>query len=139
MGFYQDSLSLHDGAILLYTRPDRKKVRYQARLKVPGVEGYVVRSLKTADLKVAISEPEELFYQLRAEQKQGLDVAAPATSASKTCGAASTTSMKAACPFTASASTPSWAPNTSSRISATTTPPTCRMPSSKNTGIGASK
>jgi integrase len=74
MGFYQDSYSLHDGAILLYTRPGRKKVRYQTRLKVPGVNGYVVRSLKTADLKIAIGEAEDLFYQLRAEQKQGLDV-----------------------------------------------------------------
>ena len=30
MGFYENSYRIRDGAILLYTRPDRKKVTYQA-------------------------------------------------------------------------------------------------------------
>ena len=74
MAFYENAHRLRDGAILLYTRPGRKKGTYQARLKIPGVGGYVIRSLKTADLNVAISEAEDLFYELRAEQKQGIDV-----------------------------------------------------------------
>ncbi len=74
MGFYENSHSLRDGAILLYTRPGRKKGTYQARLKVPGVTGYIIKSLKTADLNTAVAEAEDLFYALRAEQKQGLDV-----------------------------------------------------------------
>lgn len=74
MGFYENAHQLRDGAILLYTRSGRKKTTYQARLKIPGVGGYVIRSLKTADLNAAITEVEDLFYELRAEQKQGLDV-----------------------------------------------------------------
>jgi integrase len=74
MGFYQNSHQLRDGAIILYTRPDRKKTTWQARLKVPGVVGYIIKSLKTPDLNAAITEAEDLFYSLKAEQKLGLDV-----------------------------------------------------------------
>lgn len=74
MAFYENAYRLRDGAVLLYTRPGRKKTTYQARLKVPGVLGYVIKSLKTADLNAAISEAEDLYYELRAAQKQGLDV-----------------------------------------------------------------
>lgn len=74
MGYYENSHQLRDGAILVYTRPGRKKTRYQARLKVPGVEGYIIKSLKTGDLNEALTEAEDLFYELRAEQKLGLDV-----------------------------------------------------------------
>jgi integrase len=72
--FYENSHSLRDGAILLYTRPGRKKATFQVRLKVPGVTGYIIKSLKTADINAATAEAEDLFYALRAEQKQGLDV-----------------------------------------------------------------
>jgi integrase len=74
MGFYENSYRIRDGAILLYTRPDRKKVTYQARMKVPGVAGYIIKSLKTGDLTTAMNEAEDLFYSLKAEQKLGLDV-----------------------------------------------------------------
>ncbi len=74
MAFYENAYSLRDGAVLLYTRPGRKKTTYQARLKIPGVGGYIIKSLKTGDLSAAITEAEDLFYELRAEQKQGLDV-----------------------------------------------------------------
>jgi integrase len=74
VAFYENAHSLRDGAILLYTRPGRKKTTYQARLKVPGVKGYIIKSLKTADVTAATAEAEDLFYALRAEQKQGLDV-----------------------------------------------------------------
>jgi hypothetical protein len=74
MPFYENSCQLRDGAILLYMRPGRKKSTYQARFKIPGVRGYVIKSLKTADLRTAITDAEDLFYALRAEQKQGLDV-----------------------------------------------------------------
>jgi len=74
MGFYENAYRLRDGAVLLYTRPGRKKTTYQARLKIPGVGGYVIKSLKTADLNAAITEAEDLYYELRAAEKQGLDV-----------------------------------------------------------------
>ncbi len=74
MAFYENAYRLRDGAILLYTRPGSKKVAYQARLKIPGVHGYVIKALKTADLNAAISQVEDLYYELRAAQKQGLDV-----------------------------------------------------------------
>jgi len=74
MGFYENSHSLRDGAILLYTRRGLKKPLWQARLKVPGVLGYVIKSLKTSDLNAAITEAEDLFYSFKAEQKLGLDV-----------------------------------------------------------------
>ena len=72
--FYENQYRLREGAILLYTRPGAKKLAYQARLKVPGVTGYVTRALKTRDLNAAVTEAEDLFYALRAEQKLGLDV-----------------------------------------------------------------
>ncbi len=74
MGFYNNAHRLRDGAVFLYTRAGRKKTTFQARLKIPGVGGYVIKSLKTADLNAAITEAEDLFYELRAAQKQGLDV-----------------------------------------------------------------
>lgn len=74
VGFYQNAHRLRDGAILLYTRPDRKKTTYQVRLKIPGVLGYVIKSLKTSEFNAAVTEAEDLYYALRAEQKQGLDV-----------------------------------------------------------------
>jgi len=75
LALYQRShVLLKDGAILVYVRPEAKKPTYQVRLKVPGVTGYIRRSLKTHDLSAAVAEAEDLFYALRAEQKLGLDV-----------------------------------------------------------------
>jgi len=74
MAFYENRHELRDGAILLFTRPGRKKARYQARFKIPGVDGYVVKSLRTPDLAAAKTEAEDLYYELRTEQKQGLDI-----------------------------------------------------------------
>ncbi len=74
MAYYENSHAVRDGAILLYTRPGRKKTLWQTRLKVPGVLGYIFKSLKTADLNAAITEAEDLFYSFKAEQKLGLDV-----------------------------------------------------------------
>lgn len=72
--FYERAHRLRDGAIVVYTRPGAKKPNYHARLKVPGVTGYIVKALKTRDLNEAISTAEDLFYSLKAEQKLGLDV-----------------------------------------------------------------
>ncbi len=74
MAYYENSHVIKDGAILVFTRPGRKKTTWQARLKVPGVTGYVFKSLKTSDLNAAITEAEDLFYSFRAEQKLGLDI-----------------------------------------------------------------
>jgi hypothetical protein len=41
MRFYENVHRLRDGAILVYTRQPRKRPTYQARLKIPGVRGYV--------------------------------------------------------------------------------------------------
>lgn len=72
--FYQQAHRLRDGAILVYRRADTRQQVYQARLKVPGVTGYVIRSLKTRDLPTALNQAEDLFYNLKAEQKLGMDV-----------------------------------------------------------------
>ena len=73
-GFYENSHRLRDGAVVVYTRAGSKKANYHARLKIPGVVGYVIRSLKTTSLIEALNEAEDLFYSLKAEQKQGIDV-----------------------------------------------------------------
>lgn len=72
--FYQQVHRLRDGAVLVYRRADTNRQVYQARLKVPGVTGYVIRSLKTRDLPTALNQAEDLFYDLKAEQKLGMDV-----------------------------------------------------------------
>lgn len=72
--FYQEVHRLRDGAVMVYRRGDTRQQVYQARLKVPGVSGYVIRSLKTRDLPTALNQAEDLFYELRAEQKLGMDV-----------------------------------------------------------------
>jgi integrase len=72
--FYQQAHRLRDGAILVYRRADTRQQVYQARLKVPGVSGYIIRSLKTRDLPAALNQAEDLFYDLKAEQKLGMDV-----------------------------------------------------------------
>ncbi len=71
---YRDAHRLRDGAIVVYTRPGAKKPNYHARLKIPGVPGYVIRALKTRDLAEALNGAEDLFYTLKAEQRVGLDV-----------------------------------------------------------------
>ena len=72
--FYQHAHRLRDGAVMVYRRGDTSQQVYQARLKVPGVTGYIIRSLKTRDLPTALNLAEYLFYELRAEQKLGVDV-----------------------------------------------------------------
>ena len=49
MTFYENAYRLKDGAVLVYTRSGRKKTSYQTRLKIQGLTGYVIRSLKTGD------------------------------------------------------------------------------------------
>ena len=73
-GFYENAYRLKDGAIVLYTRPGRNKPIWQACLKVPGVIGYIIKSLKTRDLNQALTSAEDLFHDLKAEQKLGIDV-----------------------------------------------------------------
>ncbi|MBU6450119.1 MAG: hypothetical protein KGQ26_10925 [Rhodospirillales bacterium] len=72
--FYQQVHRLRDGAVMVYRRADTNQQVYQARLKIPGVTGYIIRSLKTRDLPTALNLAEDLFYELRAEQKLGVDV-----------------------------------------------------------------
>lgn len=72
--FYRQVHRLRDGAVTVYLRADTSQQTYQARLKVPGVTGYVIRSLKTRDLPTALNQAEDLFYELRAEQRLGMDV-----------------------------------------------------------------
>jgi integrase len=72
--FYQQAHRLRDGAVVVYRRADTHQQVYQARLKVPGVSGYIIRSLKTRDLPTALNQAEDLFYGLKAEHKLGMDV-----------------------------------------------------------------
>jgi hypothetical protein len=72
--FYQQVHKVRDGDVLVYQRADTSHGVYQARLKVPGVSGYIVRSLKTRDLRTALNAAEDMYYALKAEQKLGMDV-----------------------------------------------------------------
>jgi len=64
--FYQQAHRLRDGAVVVYRRADTNQQVYQARLKVPGVSGYIIRSLKIRDLPTALNQAEDLFYDLKA-------------------------------------------------------------------------
>ena len=47
---YESQHKLRDGAVLVYVRSQGKKNIYQARIRVPDTQHYVVRSLKTESL-----------------------------------------------------------------------------------------
>ena len=75
---YQDYLDLRgDGRIVLYKRADHQKPKWTARLRIPTVPGFVVRSTKTTDDFEARRFAEELYYQLEGKARRGEPINSP--------------------------------------------------------------
>lgn len=73
--FYSDWTDVKgDGTIVLYKRPDRKRPKFIARIKVEGHRGYIVKSTKTEDLQVAIRTSERMFYDYESRVKNDLPI-----------------------------------------------------------------
>lgn len=71
--FYQDTYYIRDGRIMLFTRADTKHPVYQARMLIPNM-GYIVRSTKTTDLRLASSIAEDFYDELRWKAKNNIPV-----------------------------------------------------------------
>lgn len=75
---YQDLQDLRgDGRIILYRRSDHQNPKWTARLKIPGNEGFVVRSTKTQDQYEARRFAEDLYYQLEGKARRGEPIQSP--------------------------------------------------------------
>lgn len=74
---YENQHKLRDGAVLVYTRSSSARGRFQARVRVPGTDKYVVKALKTASLSEALKKAEDLYDDLRFAHRQGLDITEP--------------------------------------------------------------
>jgi integrase len=60
---YRDYLDLRsDGRIVLYKRGDHQDPKWAVRLKIPGANGFVVKSAKTKDDLKARRFAENLYY-----------------------------------------------------------------------------
>ena len=72
---HRENVTLLKGDELqVYTRTDTMKPVWQARVNNPQRKGYITKSLKTADRKLAIERAEEWFDELRFKEKHGLVV-----------------------------------------------------------------
>jgi integrase len=75
---YRDLWDLReDGRIVLYKRADHQNPKWTVRLKIPGVEGFVVKSTKTTDDYEARRFAEDLYYKLEGRARRGEPVNAP--------------------------------------------------------------
>ena len=69
---YENRHVIRDGRITLYTR--NRTTTYHARLKIEGVQGYIIRSTKRESLAEAVRFAEDLYDDLRYKVRQGLEV-----------------------------------------------------------------
>ena len=75
---YKDYLDLRgDGRIVLYKRADHQNPKWTARLKIPSIEGYVVKSTKTTDAFEARRFAEDLYYRLEGKARRGEPINSP--------------------------------------------------------------
>jgi hypothetical protein len=75
---YRDYRDLRgDGRIVLYKRADHQNPKWTARLKVPNVPGFVVKSCKTSDDFEARRFAEDLYYELEGRARRGEPIKAP--------------------------------------------------------------
>ena len=75
---YQDYVDLRgDGRIVLYKRADHQNPKWTARLSIPTVQGFVVKSTKTTDDFEARRFAEELYYQLEGKARRGEPINSP--------------------------------------------------------------
>ena len=61
--FYAETVSMKDGKVLLYKRPNSKN--YQCRLLVTGINHYIIKSCKTKNLGEASRFAEDLYDKYR--------------------------------------------------------------------------
>ena len=71
---YENKRPLRDGKVVLYTRNGQPT--FHARIKIDGVEGYVVKTTKCQTLPEAMRVAEELYEDLRYKARHGLEVKA---------------------------------------------------------------
>ena len=69
--YYQDTFYIRDRRIMLFTRPETIRPIYYARMNIPGV-GYVVKSTKTENLRLASSTAEDMYDEYRWKTKNGI-------------------------------------------------------------------
>jgi integrase len=75
---YLDYVDLRgDGRIVLYKRADHRNPKWTARLSIPTVSGFVVKSTKTTDDFEARRFAEELYYQLEGKARRGEPINSP--------------------------------------------------------------
>jgi integrase len=75
---YQDYVDLRgDGRIVLYKRADHQNPKWTARLSIPTVSGFVVKSTKTTDDFEARRFAQELYYQLEGKARRGEPINSP--------------------------------------------------------------
>jgi hypothetical protein len=83
---YQSYLDLRgDGRIVLYKRADHQNPKWTARLRIPTVSGFVVKSTKTTDDFEARRFAEELYYRLEGKARRaraGAESASPSAESS---------------------------------------------------------
>jgi integrase len=72
--FYQTTHETRDGRILLYLNPKLKKPVWQARLRVDGIKGYIVKSTKHQNLAEATKVAENLYDDLRYKARNKLPI-----------------------------------------------------------------
>jgi hypothetical protein len=75
---YKDYLDLRgDGRIVLYKRADHVNPKWTARLSIPTLSGFVVKSTKTTDDFEARRFADELYYQLEGKARRGAPINSP--------------------------------------------------------------
>jgi hypothetical protein len=75
---YKDFLDLRgDGRVVLYKRADHANPKWTVRLKIPTIEGFVVKSTKTTDDFEARRFAEDLYYRLEGKARRGEPINSP--------------------------------------------------------------
>ncbi|MFG3596471.1 hypothetical protein [Bradyrhizobium sp. RDI18] len=75
---YKEFLDLRgDGRVVLYKRADHQNPKWTVRLKIPTVEGFVVKSAKTTDDFEARRFAEDLYYRLEGKARRGEPINSP--------------------------------------------------------------
>ncbi len=69
-----NSQTFHDGRVVLYQRPHLKKPLWQARIKIPGSAGYVIKTTGTTDLFEARRWAENFYDDMRLKAREGLSI-----------------------------------------------------------------
>lgn len=71
---YVQKHELYDGRVLLYVDGDKQKPVWYARMRIPGLTGYTIKSSGTTDLNHAIRWAEDTFIDLKLRVKNNLPI-----------------------------------------------------------------